>query len=175
MKTRVGAGFAVATSLGLTALWAIAQVQEIPPDEVPAKVAAAVKAKWPKAKIKHAASEQEKGATLYNLELTETSGKKQKKWGATITSEGKIDEIQEPANLADVPKPVLAALAKKYPLIKKPKVDKVTEGEGAAARIMFEFRFGTRRDLIHFKGGLPFILPARGEVIGRRRHVIQII
>jgi hypothetical protein len=142
MNMRHAAGFAVAASLGLTALWATAQVKEILPEEVPAKVAAAIKAKWPKAKIKHVATEEEKDKTLYNLELTETSGEKQKKWGATITADGKIDEIQEPASLADVPKPVLVALAKKYPLIKKPKVDKVTEGEGA--KVMYEFRFGTQ-------------------------------
>jgi hypothetical protein len=149
MKTRVIAGFALAASVGLTALWAAAQVKEVAPEDVPAKVAAAVRTKWPKAKIVHAAVQQEKGSTLYNLDLVEAPGKskQQKKWGATVTAEGKIDEIQEPASLADVPKPVLAALAKKYPLIKKPKVDKVTEGEGAAAKVMYEFRFGTQTRL----------------------------
>lgn len=143
MKLRIAAGFTVAAGMGLTALWAMAQVTEILPAELPAKVAAAVKAKWPKARIKHAAAQQDKGATLYNLDLTEGSGKQQKKWGATFTADGKIDEVQESASLADVPKPVLAALAKKYPLVKKAKIDKVTEGEGAAAKTMYEFRFLT--------------------------------
>ena len=138
MKTRVIAGFALAACVGLTALWASAQVKEVAPEDVPAKVAAAVRAKWPKAKIVHAAVQEEKGATLYNLDLIEAPGKskQQKKWGATVTADGKIDEIQEPASLADVPKPVLAALAKKYPLIKKPRVDNFSAGEGAAAKVM---------------------------------------
>jgi hypothetical protein len=144
MKIRVVARFAVAASLGLTALWSFAQVKELRPEDVPAKVAAAVKARWPKAKIVLVATQQDEGKTLYNLDLTESPGKQQKKWGATFSADGKFVEIQEPASLADVPKPVLAALAKKYPLIKKPRVDKVTEGEGATAKVLYEFRFGTQ-------------------------------
>ena len=121
-----------------------AQVNELRPEDVPAKVASAVKARWPKAKIVQAVTQQDEGKTLYNLDLTENPGKLPKKWGATFSADGKFVEIQEPANLADVPKPVLAALAKKYPLIKKPRVDKVTEGDGAAAKVMYEFRFGTQ-------------------------------
>jgi hypothetical protein len=147
MKIRVAAGFAVAACLGLTALWAVAQVKEILPAELPAKVAAAVKAKWPNAKIVQAISQQDEGKTIYNLDFTETSGKKVKKWGATFATDGKFLEVQEPAKLADVPKSVLAALAKKYPLIKKPKVDKVTEGEGPSAKVLYEFRFGTQMRL----------------------------
>lgn len=143
MKIRIAASLAVAAGIGLTALWAKAQVAEILPDEVPAKVAAAVKSKWPKAKTVNVFSQDDDGKTLYNLVLTETSGKQKRKWGARFTAEGKFLELQESANLTDVPKPVLTALAKKYPLIKKPKVEKITEGEGAAAKISYEFRFET--------------------------------
>ncbi|MBI3864105.1 MAG: PepSY-like domain-containing protein [Planctomycetia bacterium] len=144
MHIRVAAGFILATTIALSAVWSFAQSKEIPLKDLPAKVSDAVKAKWPKAKIVRAEAQKDKGQTLYNLELAEASGKQQRKFGATLTADGKIDEVQEPAKLADVPKPVLAALAKKYPTIKKPRVDKVTEGEGAAARVMYEFRFGTQ-------------------------------
>jgi len=147
MSVRCIAAMFVAVGVGLTAGLARADVKEITPEQVPAKVAAAVKAKWPKAKIKHAAVNREKDATLYNLDLVETSGKKQKKWGASLTPDGKIDEIQEPVKLSEVPKPVLDALLKKYPKVKNPKVDKVTEGEGKTAKVMYEFRFGTQARL----------------------------
>ena len=137
----------VAAGVGLTAMLAQAEVKEITPEQVPAKVAAAVKAKWPKAKIKHASINQDKDSILYNVDLAETSGKKVKKWGASLTPDGKIDEIQEPVKLSEVPKPVLAALMKKYPKIKNPKVDKVTEGEGKNAKVMYEFRFGMQSRL----------------------------
>ncbi|HEY3967720.1 MAG TPA: hypothetical protein VGM05_24375 [Planctomycetaceae bacterium] len=143
MKIRVAAGFAVAVSLGLTALWAIAQVKEVLPEELPAKVSAAAKAKWPKARTVHAFAQEDEGKTVYNLELSEGAGKQKKKWGARFSADGKFVELQESANLADIPKPVLAALAKKYPLIKKAKVEKITEGEGATAKTAYEFRFLT--------------------------------
>ncbi|MBS0264734.1 MAG: hypothetical protein JSS02_22555 [Planctomycetes bacterium] len=147
MNVRMLAGIVVAASAGIMAQAASADVKQITPEQVPAKVAAAVKAKWPKAKIKNAAVNTEKDATLYNLDLVETSGKKQKKWGASLTPDGKIDEIQEPVKLSEVPKPVLAALMKRYPAAKNPKVDKVTEGEGKDAKVMYEFRFGTQTRL----------------------------
>jgi hypothetical protein len=144
MSVRIVSGIAVAAGVVLMSFAAHADVKQIKPEQVPAKVAAAVKAKWPKAKIRNAAINQDEGSILYNVDLVETSGKKQKKWGASLTPEGKIDEIQEPVKLSDVPKPILAALMKRYPTVKNPKVDRVTEGDGKDAKVMYEFRFGVQ-------------------------------
>ena len=141
MKIRITASLLVAAVMAIGGYWALAQVTDVEIDKLPPKVAAAIKAKWPKAKISHAAKQKEKDTTFFNLSLEEGSGKKQKKWGATLTPDGKIDEIQEPVDIDDVPKPVLAALGKKYPLVKKAKVDKISEGDGSSGKAMYEFRF----------------------------------
>jgi len=141
MMKRHTLGTVLAAVVGLSGLWALAEEKEIPLDKVPPKVLEAVKAKYPKAKIEEAEAEEEDGKTVYEFELEEEDDKGEREWSATFSADGKFIESEEEVKLADVPKATLEALQKKYPLIKKPSVEKVTQGEGAAAKVFYELRF----------------------------------
>jgi Putative beta-lactamase-inhibitor-like, PepSY-like len=138
---RYNLGTVLAAVIGMSGLWALAEEKEIPLDKVPAKVLDAVKAKWPKAKIEEAEVDDEDGKTVYEFELEEEDGKNEREWSATFSADGKFIESEEEVKLSDVPKATLDALLKKYPLAKKPKVEKVTQGEGATPKVFYELRF----------------------------------
>jgi len=138
---RYNLGAVLAAMIGLSGLWALAEEKEIALDKVPAKVLEAVKAKWPKAKIEEVEVDDEDGKTVYEFELEEEDDKSEREWSATFSADGKFIESEEEVKLSDVPKPTLDALLKRYPLAKTPRVEKVTQGEGAAAKVFYELRF----------------------------------
>ena len=127
--------------LALAAHWAFGAEKALDVDDIPAKVREALKAKWPKAKIEHAASDEVKGRTVYGFELSEGAGQKSRKWLASFNADGKLRESREELKPGDLPKPVLQGLQKKFPVIQKAAVERITEGEGKTAKVTYEFKF----------------------------------
>ena len=127
--------------LVLAAHWTLAAEKKVEVGDVPAKVREAIKAKWPKAKIERVASDEVKGRTVYDFELSEGAGQTARRWVATFNPDGKLRESREELKLADLPKPVVQTLQKKYPAVERAAVEKITESEGKSAKITYELKF----------------------------------
>lgn len=139
LRERVFALTAVA--IAATGLCAWGEEKKIELDEAPAKVREAIKAKWPKAKVERAATDKVGEATVYGFELTEGTGPAPRHWVASFTPDGKLREMREELKTADIPKSILQALQKKYPSVKHPSVERITESEGKSAKVTYEMKF----------------------------------
>jgi hypothetical protein len=139
-------GLALALVLGMTAMWALAEDgKSIPVNKIPKKVLEGVKTEYPKAKIQDTMEVvNDKKETLYTFDLEQGEGDKKATWGATFSSAGKLIETMEPVIVADIPKPIMTALEKKYPLNKAPLADKVTEYDGKATKVSYSLRIAQR-------------------------------
>ena len=164
MQRRMESGLALVAILGLTAMWSFAEESKsIPPNKLPKKVQEGVKTEYPKAKITDAMEVvNDKKETIYTFDLEEGEGAKKAKWGASFSASGKLIETMEQVNLAEIPKPVLGALEKKYPLIKSPLADKITEYEGKATKVSYSLRIALRVK----------ISPA-GKIVGEEELVLS--
>ncbi len=123
MLKRIGG---VVASLALVTLFVFAYAgddeEKIPLDKLPAKVTAAVKAKFPGAQLVSAEKENEKGTTIYEVAI--------KLKGDTIEvsalQDGTIVEIEKVINAKDLPKGVSDAIAAKYAGAKIKKAEEIT-------------------------------------------------
>jgi uncharacterized membrane protein YkoI len=97
----------------------------VPLNKVPKKVLAAVKAKYPNAKIRGASTETDKGKTVYEIAITN----KKQKIDVTLTPAGKIVSIEAEVAMKDVPKKVAKAMQSKYPKATVKLVELVTKGK----------------------------------------------
>jgi uncharacterized membrane protein YkoI len=99
--------------LGLSLLVAGAQAgeQKVPLGKVPKAVLAAVKARFPDAKLVRAEKETEKGKTVYEIAINN----KNQKIEVTLTPKGKITEIEKQIAAKAMPAGVTKALKAKYP------------------------------------------------------------
>ena len=109
MMTRMAACAAVVA----LAAGAVARAgdEKLPLDKLPKAVVDAVKEKFPKAEMKAAEKEVEDGKTVY--EVTIMLG--EAKVDVDVSESGKITGYEKGVKLAELPKPVSAAVAKKYP------------------------------------------------------------
>jgi len=131
----------MAAVLGLAAHWTWGSDKAIEIGKVPAKIREALKAKWPKADIIRAATDEVDGRTVYGFELSEGSGRAARRWFASFNPDGKVRETQETLKPADLPKSILQVLQKRYPGVRAPKVEKITESEGKLAKVTYELKF----------------------------------
>jgi hypothetical protein len=98
-------------SLGLfAAAGAIQAEAKIDVKELPKPVSAAVKAKFPKAKITEASKEEENHKVIYEVVLADEGSKV----SLAVSAKGKILEIEKPIGVEKLPKAVQATLAAKY-------------------------------------------------------------
>ncbi|MCE9532711.1 MAG: PepSY domain-containing protein [Planctomycetes bacterium] len=102
-----------------------ADEEKVPLDKLPAKVKAAVKAKFPDAELLSAEKETEDGKTLYEVDIKN----KGQKIEVTVDEDGKIVEIEKEIAAKDLPKVVLDAIEKKYPKATITKAEEITTGE----------------------------------------------
>ena len=102
------------------ATFVVAGEDKVPLDKLPKDVVKAVAAKFPKAKMDHAVKSTADGKTTYEVTL------KAGKHGidVTVTSEGRITQVEKEMDFADLPKPVADAFKAKYP---KAKVNRIEE------------------------------------------------
>ena len=88
-----------------------AKEEKITEDKIPAKVMAAVKGRFPGAKITSASKETADGKVVYDIELEQ----KGRKYEMDIQEDGTILEVEKEVPLKEVPEAVLKALKAKYP------------------------------------------------------------
>lgn len=109
--------------------------EEIPLDKVPPGAVKAVKEKYPKARIVRVEKDDDDGRTVYEFDLKDGD----KKVEAGFTADGKFVKAEEEIGEKDVPPAVMAAFKQKHPAAKPSKVEKVTRGDGAQAKVVYEF------------------------------------
>jgi uncharacterized membrane protein YkoI len=119
--------------LGLTAPIR-ADEEKIDLDKLPKEVTAAVKKKFPDAKLVGAEKEVEKDKTTYEVSLKN----KDQKIDVILTPEGKIIAIEAEITAKDLPKEVSAALDKKYPKAKIKVIEKITKDEKTSYEILLD-------------------------------------
>jgi hypothetical protein len=98
--------------------------ESVPLDKLPAKVTAAVKAKFPKAELVSAQKELEDGKTLFEVAIKNEGHNVE----VTVKDDGTIVEIEKEITTKDLPKAVADALDAKYPKADIKKVEEITVG-----------------------------------------------
>src|SRR5262245_17095729 len=96
------AALALVVAAPLRAVRAEGDEEQCPLDKLPAKVTAAVKAKWPKGEMLSATKETEKGKTLYEVKVKDGESKIE----AVLTEDGVFTEIEATIPVKDLPKAV---------------------------------------------------------------------
>jgi hypothetical protein len=95
--------------------------------QLPTGSQAAIKAMFPRAKVKGAAREEEDNKTVYEITLEENG----LTIDVTVNSEGKIQVVEREIRAQDLPGPVKTAVEAKYPGAKQKiieRVERVTDG-----------------------------------------------
>jgi hypothetical protein len=101
---------AAALVLGLASI-AAAQDEKVPPDKLPQKVAATVKAKFPGAIITTATKTLENGEVIYDIEMTK-SGRKHE---IDLRADGSIVNFENEIAVKDLPRAVVDAVNASHP------------------------------------------------------------
>jgi uncharacterized membrane protein YkoI len=101
------------TMLGLVVAGAAARADDkkVPLDKVPAKVMAAIKARFPGADVTSVEKEIENQEVVYDIELKHQG----RKYEMDIKEDGTVMEIEKEVAAKDVPPAVTKAIAAKYP------------------------------------------------------------
>jgi uncharacterized membrane protein YkoI len=98
--------------------------EKVPLDKLPKPVVAAVKKKFPKARLVSASKEVENKKTLFEVQIKDGAQTVE----VTVTPEGKIVEIEKEITAKALPAAVTKALNAKYPKATFKKVEEITEG-----------------------------------------------
>lgn len=113
----------------LMALWlefgAVAQEKEMTLKELPKEVLAAIKKRFPEAKLLKASKEEDGEETAFEVSLEE----EEVKFDVTLDEEGEIEEVEKSVDPKKLPKPVLAALKEKFGKAKIESAEAVYEME----------------------------------------------
>lgn len=145
-------------SLGLLAAVGTVRADEekIGVKDLPTAVLAAVKAKFPEAKVTGAAKEVEGGKTTYEVLLEEGDSK----IDVAVSSKGKIVEVEKTIDAKKLPKAVLATVEAKYPKAKIKKAEEVVKYEEDEEEKLFEVILASEgKDDVEVK------LSAKGKIL----------
>lgn len=134
MKIAAAAAACLLTGLTAFSTGARADEEKVALKDVPKAVLDAVKAKFPKAEIKHASKEVEDGETLYEIE-TELD---EHGVDLALKANGTIVEIEKEIAVKDLPKPVADAVAAKHPKAKIEKAEEIVEFEDGKEKKSYE-------------------------------------
>jgi Putative beta-lactamase-inhibitor-like, PepSY-like len=110
-----------------------ASEEKIALDKLPAKVKAALKAKYPDAKLLSAAKEEENKKILYEVSLEDKGAK----MDVVFHEDGTIDAIEKVIAAKDLPTSVTDALEAKYPKATIKKTEEITKGEALTYEVLF--------------------------------------
>src|SRR5437879_4588867 len=107
----------------VTVPFAMAGEDKVPLDKLPKAVVKAVTTKFPKGKMESAVKATADGKTSYEVTL------KAGKFGidVTVTSEGKIVQVEKEMPFTDLPKPVADAFNAKYPNVKVKRIEELSK------------------------------------------------
>ena len=130
MRNRCRTALAALLGLSMLGVAARAGEEKIPAEKLPSAVKKAVKKKFPEAKIRGAAKEEEDGKTNYEVELTVEG----RSVDVAMDAEGKILEIEKEIPVSKLPAAVKKKLAAKYPGAKIEKAEEITRGEDGPTR-----------------------------------------
>ncbi len=103
-----------------------ADEEKVPLDKLPKAVVDGVKAKFPKATLKHATKVSEKGKVTYEIGLNLDK----QHLHALLTEDGKLFEIHKDIDAKDVPEKVAKAVNAKYPKAKWENVEEMSAADG---------------------------------------------
>lgn len=124
--------------MGLVLLGLASSIQadehKIPLSDVPKAAINAVKRKFPRAELKQAVKEVEDKKTSYELSLLNAG----KHVTVSLDEKGEIEEIETEIAVSDLPKPVTAAIAGKYPKATLKKAEEVLEIEDGKEEKAYE-------------------------------------
>jgi hypothetical protein len=109
----------------VTIPFACAGEEKVPLDKLPDSVVKAVTLKFPEAKMTSAVKATADGKTSYEVTL------KAGKFGidVTLTSEGKIMQVEKEMAFTDLPKPVAAAFSARYPKAKVKRIEELSKDD----------------------------------------------
>ena len=118
----------VAAVAGVVVLTAVAWAdgEKVAPDKVPAKVMAAVKARFPGAELTSVEKETEEGKVVYDIELKHQG----RKYEMDIHEDGTVIEVEKEVAAKDVPQAVTKGVQAKYPGAKNTEVLEVNKVKG---------------------------------------------
>lgn len=89
-----------------------AQEEKVPLDKIPKAVMDALLSKFPKAKVDKCTKAKEGGDIVYDIEVTQQSGRKGE---ADIKEDGTFINYEKEIDAKDLPKAVVKAIETKYP------------------------------------------------------------
>jgi hypothetical protein len=118
---------------------ACADGEKVPLDKLPQKVVDAVKAKFPKAELKHAYKDTVDGKTVYEVGINI----EKQHVHAMVTAEGKLYEIHKDIDAKDLPAAVTKAVSAKYPKGKVGDVEEQTNTDGKVIGYQIELEVGS--------------------------------
>jgi len=101
-------------------------------DKLPAAVTKAVKAKFPKATMKEASKEVEKGETTFEIAITDGG----QKIGLAVKPDGTIMEVEKEIKVADLPAAVAKTLAAGFAKMTVTKAEEVMKGKTMLYEVM---------------------------------------
>lgn len=101
---------------------AFADEEEVEIKDLPSAVAAALKARFPKAELEEAAKEVEDGKTIYEVEIEDDDATRT----VSVSSAGKILEIETELDGDEIPAFILQAVEARYP---KAEIEKAEQAE----------------------------------------------
>jgi hypothetical protein len=119
-------GAALLVGLAVLAGAARADEEKVPLDKLPKAVVDGVKAKFPKATLKHATKVTEKGKVTYEIGLNLDK----QHLHALLTEDGKLFEIHKGIDAKDVPEKVAKAVNAKYPKAKWENIEEMSDADG---------------------------------------------
>jgi hypothetical protein len=106
---------------------AVRAQERLDPNNLPKKVADALKARFPKAEVHQATREQEGDTVLYDLEFTQEG----RKFEADILEDGRIDNWEQQISAADLPAAVTRAVERRYARSSLKEIMAITVVKGA--------------------------------------------
>lgn len=158
-------------ALAALSVAAAARDEEIPLDKAPAAAVKAMKQKYPNAQVTKVEKEDDDGKTVIEFTLKDGT----RKLEAEFTPEGKFVKEEAEVGEKDVPQAVMAAFRQKYPAAAPTKMEKVTRGEGAEAKVVYEFDItdGGKECEVYFSPDGTFVekkdaKPADGSKAGKK-------
>lgn len=134
MKLAVAAGACLLASLAAFSTVARADRDRVALTDVPKAVLDAVKAKFPRAVIKTAEKEVERGQTHYEIEST-LNGRELE---VTLKPNGTIVEIEKNIAVSDLPKAVSEAVTAKHPQASIRKAEEVVNSRNGEERTHYD-------------------------------------
>jgi hypothetical protein len=136
-----------------------ADEENVPLDKLPAKVAEAVKARFPKAELVSAQKEVEDGKTLFEVAILNEGHNME----ITAKEDGTIVEVEKQIAAKDLPKAVADALDAKYPKADIKKVEEITVGTTVSYELLLVAADKKRLEVKFDKDGKVIELEEKGD------------